>query len=496
MEPQESVTFKDVAVDFTQEEWTLLGTPERKLYRDVMLENISHLVSVGYPICNSGVTFQLKPGEELRREGTGFPQGQTAGMRDPLKKSEMILMQQISKKGMSPAMPMESVSFKDIAVDFTQEEWALLGTPQRKLYRDVVLENISDLVSMGYRICNSGVIFQPEQGQLREGTGFPQGKMAGMKGPLKKPEMILMQQISKKGISSTMPMESHTPEDPIESTDLSDEFTHRSSVSQHSLIHIGKKPYVSQQRGKSPREESCLNRHNESHTRSNICECGKAFSSVFSLRRHKMTHSKEKPFKCNVCGKGFLQKSDLRNHNRMHTGEKPYECGECGKAFSQSSYLRQHEAIHTGEKPYECPLCDKAFSQRSYLKKHERIHPGEKLYKCHQCGKSFNQSSGLSQHKKIHRGEKPHVCSICEKAFSQSSELTRHNRTHTREKPYQCGQCGNAFSQHTNLTRHQRTHTGEQPYACQLCGKGFSHCSSLRRHEGTQHRGENHESLQ
>ncbi|XP_014385862.1 PREDICTED: zinc finger protein 557-like [Myotis brandtii] len=343
-------------------------------------------------------------------------------MRDPFKKPEKILMQQVSKKGISPAMPMESVTFKDIAVDFTQEEWALLGTPQRKLYRDVVLENISDLVSVGYRICSSGVTFQLDQGQLRsEGTGFLQGQIADMRDPLKKPEMILMQQVGKKGISSTMPMrESHTPEDPIECADLSDEFTHRSAVSQHSLIERGKKSYVSQQCGKSPREESCLSRHNESHTRGNICECGKAFSNVFSLRRHKMTHSEEKPFKCDVCGKDFLQRSDLRNHNRRHTGEKPYKCRECGKAFSRSSYLRQHE----------------------------RIHPGEKLYECHQCGKAFNQSSGLSQHKKIHRGEKPHVCSICGKAFTQSSELTRHNRTHSREKPYECGQCGNAFSQH------------------------------------------------
>ncbi|XP_057647298.1 zinc finger protein 120-like isoform X2 [Chionomys nivalis] len=43
-----NVTYDDVHVDFTWEEWALLDTSQKSLYKNVMLETYRNLTAIGY----------------------------------------------------------------------------------------------------------------------------------------------------------------------------------------------------------------------------------------------------------------------------------------------------------------------------------------------------------------------------------------------------------------------------------------------------------------
>ncbi|XP_060094032.1 zinc finger protein 383-like [Heteronotia binoei] len=406
------------------------------------------------------------------------------------------------------------VTLEEVYVHFTEEEWALLDTDQRRLHREVTEENWQNAASLGRLLVpkSDSISLVEEEGgpciQEAEETersadadglhsrsqGVPrhqlldrdqQKKYTGTK--QKNGNKYSVPQVAQSEVFNAR-QRITTVEKPYKCLACGKNFAQSSHLIAHQHIHTGEKPYKCLECGKNFAQSSHLTAHRRIHTgeKAYKClDCEKSFACSSHLTKHQRIHTGERPYKCLDCGKSFTERSHVTAHRRIHTGEKPYKCLVCGKSFTWSSDLTAHQRIHTGEKPYKCLECGKNFAQSSHLTAHQRIHTGEKPYKCLECGKSFAWSSDLTAHQRIHTGEKPYKCLECGKTFAQSSQLTTHQLIHTREKPYKCLDCAKSFSCNSQLTKHQRIHTGEKPYECLECGKSFAWSSQRATHQRT-----------
>uniref|UniRef100_A0A1Y1LW08 Homeotic protein spalt-major n=1 Tax=Photinus pyralis TaxID=7054 RepID=A0A1Y1LW08_PHOPY len=194
--------------------------------------------------------------------------------------------------------------------------------------------------------------------------------------------------------------------------------------------------------------------------------CFKTFACNSALEIHYRSHTKERPFKCNVCDRGFSTKGNMKQHMLTHKirdmPQHMFEKPPIKTEESLPSTLPQpHEPHPEPEKPNSLPQPPPPHQpqQPPQSQSHPPPPPPPQDSVCDQLPKRAPTEIEMPLPKRPPslQGSK-HLCHVCNKNFSSSSALQIHMRTHTGDKPFRCTVCQKAFTTKGNLKVHMGTH--------------------------------------
>ncbi|NXK56314.1 ZN614 protein, partial [Chauna torquata] len=460
------VTFEDISVQFSRQEWALLDDGQKELYQSVMQSSYEMLVSLYCDLAKPELLSRIEKGE------------------DPCMPTEPDLEGAVVsvEPAAEPACP--GCTSSDALLQVEVEE-----------SREGSCRDLEDRRSpVDAPDCSTPRIPQEAIGppaDLSQPTPSPPRpisaccrEMVDLSRPPSPPPAAAGAEV---GIPTEVPLEEVTveesavPETPLEG--LQKEDTKDAGNGGQDLV-----ANVPKELGTEEIPSLCQAAARVDPSRS-VALPGKPAESTCVGRTAacQRNSSREKFYSCVVCGKNFLLKINLIIHQRSHSNWVPYICAECDQAFMSKKKIRRHLRIRaaTGFCPPSdakgcsslppCaatqPRAQGSGSGAQWEKPSPNrypLSPGKIMYTCSECMENFSSQNFLMLHQRMH-AEQHHftLCPCCNRSFVWASEFVRHRQTDVGKRPYWCGDCQKAFKQHDRLTGHQKTHSRrESPYEC------------------------------
>ncbi|XP_054553650.1 zinc finger protein 717-like isoform X2 [Talpa occidentalis] len=379
-----TVSFEDVAVNFTWQEWQYLSEDQRNLYRDVMLETCNHLVSLGHCVTD--------PEESIRSE-----QGlQPWTVDDP------------PNQDLSDVHTVDHLT-QDSPANQGRHVWQVLTTSSKIAFNErtdlmeksnlhsihclnhsIKNENNSAMMPVNFTIHRTMMI----PGEPHEGyAGEYKEVFSRMREPIKYPEHLSHQVIQ----NFQQPFEFREQGKVVSEETI---FTPKGALPEGAAHKCNEcrdtrdeVPFVARDRTQGGQTPCSCNEKGRAaemtpvhlnlpryveHEQQECCESGASLSNIFHTYPRESTQLGKNNLGYKRYGEVASKTSVLTEHQKTQADDQPDECGGTTEISLQRGYQRNLTAVKLfGSNDYV-----KTYSWKTALTLHPQSQTGVKRYPC------------------------------------------------------------------------------------------------------------------